>query len=175
MAELPNQSQRNLISNHHCPSSAEPTPYENKQLSARAIQRLCPSVDLRNSGQRLKSLGDVYDDVLLIVTFNRAEYHNIPLFEVIYRHHFKNMLYCGEPDPVVDEYMSQYLGLQGSHFSFLPARSKTGYECLLGAIEMGYEVEGCVGRNEILNFPPLLRIMFRATQHLDSYILLTSN
>ena len=115
------------------------TQYENKQLSARAIQRLCPSVDLRNHP---KDLGDVYDDVLLIVTFNRAEYHNIPLFEVIYRHHFKNMLYCGEPDPVVDEYMSQYLGLQGSHFSFLPAHSKTGYECLLGAIEMNYEVEG---------------------------------
>ena len=124
----------------YLPPFAEPKPYENKQLSARAIQRLCPSVDLRNSHS--KSLGDVYDDVLLIVTFNRAEYHNIPLFEVIYRHHFKNMLYCGEPDPVVDEYMSQYLGLQGSHFSFLPAHSKTGYECLLGAIEMNYEVEG---------------------------------
>ena len=128
---------RTLDKLHYLP---DPTPYENKQLSARAIQRLCPSVDLRNSHSR--NLGDVYDDVLLIVTFNRAEYHNIPLFEVIYRHHFKNMLYCGEPDPVVDEYMSQYLGLQGSHFSFLPARSKTGYECLLGAIEMDYQVKG---------------------------------
>ena len=76
------------------------------------------------------------------MTFNRKEYHSIPLFEVIYRHHFKNILYCGEPDPVVDDYMSQYQGLQGSHFSFLPAHSKTGYECLLGAIEMGYDVQG---------------------------------
>ena len=64
--------------------SADPTPYENKQLSARAIQRLCPSVDLRNSRNH-RNGNDVYDDVLLIVTFNRAEYHNIPLFEVIYR------------------------------------------------------------------------------------------
>ena len=38
--------------------------------------------------------------------------------------------------------MAQYNGIQGTYFSFLPAHSKTGYECLLGAIEMGYNVDG---------------------------------
>lgn len=48
----------------------------------------------------------------------------------------------GEPDELVDKYMEQYNGIQGTYFSFLPAHSKTGYECLLGAIEMGYNVDG---------------------------------
>ena len=57
-----------------------------------------------------------------------------------YRHHFKNILYCGEPDEVVDEYMKHYNGESGTYFSFLPVHHKqsAGYECLLGAIEMGY-------------------------------------
>ena len=40
--------------------------------------------------------------------------------------------------------MEQYNGLQGTYFSFLPAHSADGlsYECLLGAIEMGYDVAG---------------------------------
>ena len=61
-------------------------------------------------------------------------------FFLIYRHHFKNILYCGEPDEVVDEYMKHYNGESGTYFSFLPVHHKqsAGYECLLGAIEMGY-------------------------------------
>lgn len=129
----------------------------NREVSARAIQRLCPTVDLEDQ----KNAEEVHAGLLLIVTFSRKEYHNIPFFEVIYRHHFKNILYCGrsscnwpklsciyqtastgEPDPVVDEYMAQYQAQRGSHFSFLPAHSRTGYECLLGAIEMGYDVQG---------------------------------
>ena len=38
--------------------------------------------------------------------------------------------------------MEEYNGIQGTYFSFLPTHSKTGYECLLGAIEMGYNVNG---------------------------------
>ena len=54
--------------------------------------------------------------------------------------YFKNILYCGEPDEVVDEYMKHYNGESGTYFSFLPVHHKqsAGYECLLGAIEMGY-------------------------------------
>lgn len=48
----------------------------------------------------------------------------------------------GEPDELVDQYMEQYNGIQSTYFSFLPTHSKTGYECLLGAIEMGYNVDG---------------------------------
>ena len=121
---------------------------------------------------------DQHEDLLLIVTFYRREYNNIPLLEVLYRPHFKvgrltrlntncidlnlvwcitkqtlivrynsyqilqNILYCGEPDEIVDEYMRHYHGFQGAYFSFLPTHTKTGYECILGAVEMGYNVEG---------------------------------
>ena len=54
----------------------------------------------------------------------------------------QNILYCGEPDATVDEFMQHYHGEQGTYFSFLPAKTKTGYECILGAIEMGYNVDG---------------------------------
>ena len=41
---------------------------------------------------------------------------------------------------MVDEYMKHYNGESGTYFSFLPVHHKqsAGYECLLGAIEMGY-------------------------------------
>ena len=83
---------------------------------------------------------DPHDNILLIVTFYKKDYHNIPLLEIMYRHHFKNILYCGEPDEVVDKYMKHYNGESGTYFSFLPVHHKqsAGYECLLGAIEMGY-------------------------------------
>ena len=62
------------------------------------------------------------------------EYTNLNLL------YLKNILYCGEPDEVVDEYMKHYNGESGTYFSFLPVHHKqsAGYECLLGAIEMGY-------------------------------------
>ena len=40
---------------------------------------------------------DKHENILLIVTFSDKQYHNLPLMEVLYRHHFKNILYCGEP------------------------------------------------------------------------------
>ena len=58
------------------------------------------------------------------------------------RPHFKNILYCGEPDELVDRYMAEYSKTAGRHFSFLPTHSHTGYECILGSIEMGYHVNG---------------------------------
>ena len=40
--------------------------------------------------------------------------------------------------------MEHYNGASGTYFSFLPVhhRQSAGYECLLGAIEMGYNVNG---------------------------------
>lgn len=52
---------------------------------------------------------DRHEDLLLIVTFHNKTYDDIPLFEVIYRHHFQNILYCGAPDEVVDDYMKVIL------------------------------------------------------------------
>jgi hypothetical protein len=42
---------------------------------------------------------DRHENILLIVTFSdKQQYHNLPLMEVLYRHHFKNILYCGKPN-----------------------------------------------------------------------------
>ncbi len=50
--------------------------------------------------------------------------------------------------------MLHYRDNLGSHFSFLPTHSKTGYECLLGAIEMGYSVDGylVITQDTLVNF-----------------------
>ena len=76
-------------------------------------------------------------------------------FSFFFRHHFKNILYCGEPDDVVDKYMEHYNGQSGTYFSFLPVfhMQSAGYECLLGAIEMGYRVDGflLVNENTLVN------------------------
>ena len=58
--------------------------------AAKQIKRLCPTI---GSGQLAK---DVHEDILLIITFYTKEYHNIPLLEIMYRSHFKNILYCGK-------------------------------------------------------------------------------
>ena len=50
--------------------------------------------------------------------------------------------FSGEPDEVVEQYMESFKSRQGSHFSFLPTHRHAGYECLLGALEMGYNVDG---------------------------------
>ena len=86
------------------------------QVTAKAIQRLCPTVDVDQAisggsgarGSRVisaeasdeedhdQSQEQQHDQLLLIVTFQNKEYGSIPLLEVIYRHHFQNILYCGE-------------------------------------------------------------------------------
>lgn len=122
-----------------------------ESFASRMIQRLCPTVDLKTALSNLNNDYDSHDNILLIVTFYRKDYHNIPLLEIMYRHHFKNILYCGEPDKVVDEYMAHYNGASGTYFSFMPVhhKSSAGYECLLGAIEMGYIVDGFLLVNEV--------------------------
>jgi len=122
---------------------------KSESFASRMLKRLCPSVDLKTALANYNQY-DPHDNILLIVTFYKKDYHNIPLLEIMYRHHFKNILYCGEPDEVVDEYMKHYNGESGTYFSFLPVHHKqsAGYECLLGAIEMGYIVEGFLLVNE---------------------------
>ena len=129
--------------------------FENKlkryeSFASRMLKRLCPSVDLKTALSNYNNY-DPHDNILLIVTFYQKDYHNIPLLEIMYRHHFKNIMYCGEPDDVVDDYMEHYNGESGTYFSFLPVHHKqsAGYECLLGAIEMGYRVDGFLLVNEV--------------------------
>ena len=110
---------------------------ESESFASRMLKRLCPSVDLKNVlSDNLESY-DPHDNILVIVTFTKKDYENIPLLEIMYRHHFKNILYCGEPDAKVDEYMEHYNGQSGTYFSFLPVHhtQSAGYECLLGKNE----------------------------------------
>jgi hypothetical protein len=59
---------------------------------SKQIKLLCPAVDTTE----LAIFEDLHEDILLIITFYRKEYHNIPLLEIMYRPHFKNILYCGK-------------------------------------------------------------------------------
>lgn len=123
-------------------------------FASRMLQTLCPSIDIKKAVANQNQY-DPHDNILLIVTFFKKDYETIPLLEIMYRHHFKNILYCGEPDEVVDKYMEHYNGQSGTYFSFLPVfhMQSAGYECLLGAIEMGYRVEGflLVNENTLVN------------------------
>ena len=67
--------------------------YVNTQI--KSVLKLCPAVDTTE----LAIFEDLHEDILLIITFYRKEYDNIPLLEIMYRPHFKNILYCGKSLP----------------------------------------------------------------------------
>ncbi|KAI9550520.1 hypothetical protein GHT06_005840 [Daphnia sinensis] len=71
-------------------------------------------------------------------------YEMIPMFEVVYREHFRNILYCGSPHDSIEIFLRKYQLSEDRSFSFLPIHSKYTYECLLGALEMGYNVDGWI-------------------------------
>lgn len=85
-----------------------------------------------------------HDNVLLIVTMTTSRYDMIPFFEVIYRHQFRNILYCGNADESIQIFLRKYQMSEDRSFSFLPSRTKNTYECVLGALEMGYNVDGYI-------------------------------
>jgi len=84
----------------------------------------------------------VHNDILLIVVFTGQHYDFIPSLEVMYRQSFPNMLYCGHPSQYVDAFLRKYQTVEHRSFSFLPTYTKATYECVLGAMEMNYEVKG---------------------------------
>ncbi|CAB3366203.1 Hypothetical predicted protein [Cloeon dipterum] len=82
-----------------------------------------------------------FDKTLLVVAFDNDEvYEQLPMIDVIYRTHFRNILYCGYPHASLNTYVHK-LQLENRTISYLPA-STPGYECLVGAMEMEYHVEG---------------------------------
>ena len=83
-------------------------------------------------------------NLLLIVAMNSLRYDMIPMFEVIYREQFQNVLYCGSPHDSIEIFLRKYQLSEDRSFSFLPVHSKYTYECLLGALEMGYNVDGWI-------------------------------
>jgi len=83
-------------------------------------------------------------NVLLIVAMNSVRYDLIPMFEVIYREQFRNILYCGDPHESIEIFLRKYQLSEDRSFSFLPIHTKYTYECVLGAIEMGFNVDGYI-------------------------------
>ncbi|CAL8127152.1 unnamed protein product [Orchesella dallaii] len=86
----------------------------------------------------------VQSDVLLIIAFTNHHYDLIPTLEVLYRSTFPNMLYCGNPHESIDLFLRKYQSVEHRSFSFLPTYTRATYECVLGAMEMNYEVKGYV-------------------------------
>ena len=85
-----------------------------------------------------------FNNILLIVAMTAMRYEMIPIFEVVYREHFRNILYCGSPHDSIEIFLRKYQLSEDRSFSFLPIHSKYTYECLLGALEMGYNVDGWI-------------------------------
>lgn len=82
-----------------------------------------------------------FEKTLLIVSFDNDElYEQLPMIDVIYRTHFRNILYCGYPHASLNTYLHK-LQLENRTISYLPAVTP-GYECLVGAMEMDYHVDG---------------------------------
>jgi len=82
-----------------------------------------------------------FEKTLLVVSFDNDEvYEQLPMIDVIYRTHFRNILYCGYPHASLNTYLHK-LQLENRTISYLPAVTP-GYECLVGAMEMDYHVEG---------------------------------
>ncbi|XP_059471685.1 uncharacterized protein LOC132194437 [Neocloeon triangulifer] len=82
-----------------------------------------------------------FEKTLLIVAFDSDEvFEQLPMIDVIYRTHFRNILYCGSPHASLNTYLHK-LQSENRTISYLPAMTP-GYECLVGAMEMDYHVEG---------------------------------
>ena len=54
---------------------------DNEASALKQIKKLCPAVDT----SELTIYEDLHEDILLIITFYRKEYQNIPLLEIMYR------------------------------------------------------------------------------------------
>ncbi len=86
-----------------------------------------------------------FEDILLIVVFNRPMYHSIPFVETLYRPFFPKIVYCGPGTP---NYQSKPLkNLQFEFYSFYqnkPGHSAGSfhYACMVGVASMNHSVAG---------------------------------
>lgn len=121
--------------NHHLASEGNAMP-----LIREFTENTCPGY-----GELLPHVSvEPVKNLLLIVAMQTMRYEMIPMFEAIYREHFRNILYCGGPHESIEIFLRKYQSAEGRSFSFLPIHSKYTYECLLGALEMGYNVDGWI-------------------------------
>ena len=67
-----------------------------KDVAVKVVQQLCPSVGVSYLSAALSNTKNKNPNLVLIVTFTEKRYQNLPIFEALYRHHFKNILYCGK-------------------------------------------------------------------------------
>lgn len=90
----------------------------------------------------------IHSDVLLIVVFTNQHYDLIPTLEVLYRPYYPNILYCGHPHESVEIFLNKYQTVERRSFTFLPTYTRATYECVLGAMEMNYDVNGYLVIND---------------------------
>ena len=87
-----------------------------------------------------------FDDVLLLVVFNKPHYEAIPFVETLYRPFFPNILYCG---PIIID-VNRYPSVNNFTFSFIsygvtPRGHIAGafnYKCMAMALQLDYAVQG---------------------------------
>lgn len=132
----------------------QPTPIINWSRQTRILQNHKSIKDLEHSIcpgfiPPLQAIGSaelesslVFNDILLIIIFNRYHFDVIPVLELMYRPNFPNILYCGEFLPE-----KQNISLGNIQYSFyavpdMGVYGHYGYECMAGAIQMGYNVSG---------------------------------
>ncbi|XP_014661431.1 PREDICTED: uncharacterized protein LOC106804670 [Priapulus caudatus] len=135
----------------HAPT---PTRVLQNEAAIAALQRdICPTFVRRplsaassaavSSAATASATDLLFDDILLVVLFNDNHADVIPLLEVMYRPNFPNILYCGEFLP--DTHNRTVFGDVKYSFYAIPnigPHGHYGYECMMGAVRMRYNVSG---------------------------------
>ncbi len=123
------------------------TPISNVHEIKQTYQDTCqPSTGRTSDNINFTNPWTQFEDVLLILVYNRPHYESIPYVETLYRPFFPYILHCGPGLP------SFYNSARLEHFRFsfysypptLPGHMKGAYnyECVISAMEMNFPVKG---------------------------------
>ncbi len=88
-----------------------------------------------------------FDNILLLIVFNKPHYESVPHIETLYRPFFPYILYCGPGMPDLNSPNSK-LGKYDLSFCPYPPtkphflKGAFNYECMAAAITMQFQVEG---------------------------------
>lgn len=124
------------------------TPIPNRQMNSRLYESMCKTIPATNTNKININFSLPWmqlNDVLLIVVFNTPHYDNIQYLEIMYRIAFPSILYCGPLPldgtefPWVSNYSLSFITYQNYHNHTAGA---FGYECLIKAISMNYQIAG---------------------------------
>ncbi len=124
-------------------------PTNNLQQLQKTYTETCSSIKMENiSNINFTQPWIQFDDILLLVVFNKVHYESIPYIDTLYRPFFPYILYCGPGMP--NFALPQLQRLRGFDFTFYshklnPPGHLVGafnYECVSRAMRMQYPVDG---------------------------------